>query len=35
MSRELKEVSDMIEEQFDIADIESDEFWESVLNWFI
>jgi hypothetical protein len=36
MSRELLEISEMIDEQFEIADIEpSDELWEAVLNLFI
>lgn len=38
MSRELIEFSDMIEEQFDmdeIEDIEPDDFWTSVVNMFI
>ena len=35
MSRELAEFSDMIDEQFDIAEIEEEDFWESVLNMFI
>ncbi|HEY8782604.1 MAG TPA: phenylalanyl-tRNA synthetase subunit alpha [Mucilaginibacter sp.] len=35
MSDELIEFSDMIDEQFDIEEIESDDFWESVLNMFI
>jgi hypothetical protein len=37
MSRELLEFSDMIDDQFEITDIEleADEFWQSVLNMFI
>ncbi len=39
MSRELIEFSDLIDEQFDMGDIEmdaeADDFWESVLNMFI
>ncbi|WP_096350769.1 hypothetical protein [Mucilaginibacter gotjawali] len=38
MSRELIEFSDMIEEQFDIGEIEEiepDDFWTSVVNMFI
>ena len=39
MSRELIEFSDLIDEQFDMDDIEmdaeADDFWESVLNMFI
>ena len=35
MSRELSEFSDLIDEQFDIAEIEADDFWESLPNLFI
>jgi hypothetical protein len=37
MSRELIEVSEQIEEQFEIEeiDLEADDFWQSVLNLFI
>ncbi|HVS91038.1 MAG TPA: hypothetical protein VHE59_03335 [Mucilaginibacter sp.] len=40
MSRELTEISEMIDEQFEIADIEladteSDELLEAILNLFI
>jgi hypothetical protein len=35
MSRELKEFSDLIDEQFDIAEIEEEGFWESILEMFI
>jgi len=35
MSRELIEFSDMIDEQFDIADAEQDNFWEQLVNLFI
>ncbi len=35
MSRELIEFSDMIDEQFDIADAEPDNFWEQLVNLFI
>ena len=38
MSEELKEFSEQIDEQFDIADmesIESDDFWEALVNLFI
>jgi len=37
MSRELTEVSEQIEEQFDIEaiDLETDDFWQSVVNLFI
>jgi len=36
MSTELTEFSEMIDEQFEIADIEpGDELWEAVLNLFI
>jgi hypothetical protein len=37
MSPELTEVSEQIEEQFEIEeiDLESDDFWQSVLNLFI
>ena len=38
MSQELIDFSEQIDEQFDIADIqivESDDFWESIVNLFI
>jgi len=37
MSRELLEFSDLIDEQFELPEIDSeaDDFWESVLNLFI
>lgn len=35
MSEELIEFSDLIDEQFDVADIEEENFWESILNMFI
>ncbi len=38
MSQELIDFSEQIDEQFDIADtqgIESDDFWEAILNMFI
>lgn len=37
MSRELTEVSEMIEEQFEIEEIDLDDedFWQSVVNLFI
>jgi hypothetical protein len=35
MSRELMEFSDLIDEQFDIAESEEDNFWQSILNMFI
>jgi len=35
MSQELLEFSEQIDEQFDIADIESDDFWQSIINLFI
>ena len=35
MSRELIEFSELIDEQFDMEDIEDDDFWQSVLNMFI
>ncbi len=35
MSRELTEFSELIDEQFDIAEVEEDDFWESVSNMFI
>ena len=37
MSRELIEVSEQIEEQFEIEDVdlENEDFWQSVLNLFI
>ena len=38
MSEELIEFSEQIDEQFDIADmqsVESDDFWEAIVNLFI
>lgn len=35
MSRELLEFSDQIDEQFDMDDTESDDFWEAIANLFI
>jgi hypothetical protein len=35
MSRELIEFSDLIDEQFEAAEIEEGDFWEAVLNMFI
>ncbi|MDB4901041.1 MAG: hypothetical protein JWQ63_322 [Mucilaginibacter sp.] len=35
MSEELIEFSDLIDEQFDVAEIEEGDFWESILNMFI
>ena len=35
MSQELLEFSEKIDEQFEIADIETDDFWEAILNMFI
>ena len=35
MSEELTEFSEQIDEQFDIADIDSDDFWEAIVNLFI
>ena len=38
MSQELIDFSEQIDEQFDIADIqsvESDDFWEAIVNLFI
>ena len=35
MSTELMEFSDQINEQFDMEDIETDDFWQSILNMFI
>jgi len=35
MSQELLEFSEQIDEQFDIADIESDDFWQAIINLFI
>lgn len=37
MSKELLEFSEMIEEQFEFAEIvtEPDDYWQSVLNMFI
>lgn len=35
MSRELEEFSELIDEQFDIADIEPEDFWQQPANMFI
>ncbi len=36
MSKELKDFSELIDEQFDIdMDIEVDGFWQNILNMFI
>ena len=38
MSQELIDFSEQIDEQFDIADmesVESDDFWEAIVNLFI
>lgn len=37
MSRELLEISEQIEEQFEIEDVdlENEDFWQSVVNLFI
>jgi hypothetical protein len=35
MSRELIEFSDLLDEQFDIAEVEEEEYWQSILNMFI
>jgi hypothetical protein len=35
MSQELIDFSDQIDEQFEIADIENDDFWEAIVNLFI
>ena len=35
MSEELKEFSEQIDEQFEIADMESEDFWEAIVNLFI
>jgi hypothetical protein len=35
MSQELLEFSEKIDEQFEIADIQSDDFWEAIVNLFI
>lgn len=35
MSRELVEFSELIDEQFDLEELEASEFWQSVLNMFI
>jgi hypothetical protein len=35
MSQELIEFSDMIDEQFDMEAIESDDFWQAIVNMFI
>jgi hypothetical protein len=35
MSRELIEFSDLIDEHFEVTEIEADDFWESLTNLFI
>jgi len=35
MSQELLEFSDRIDEQFDIDDIDNDDFWQAIINLFI
>ena len=35
MSQELFEFSEKIDEQFEIADIENEDFWEAIVNLFI
>ncbi len=35
MSRELTEFSELIDELFDTAEVEEDDFWESFPNLFI
>jgi hypothetical protein len=35
MSEELIEFSEQIDEQFELADIETDDFWEAIVNLFI
>lgn len=35
MSEELIDFSEQIDEQFEIADIESDDFWQAIVNLFI
>jgi len=35
MSRELAEFSELIDEQFDLEELETSDFWQSVLNMFI
>jgi hypothetical protein len=35
MSQELIDFSEQIDEQFDMTDIESADFWEAIMNLFI
>jgi hypothetical protein len=35
MSQELIDFSEQIDEQFEIADIESEDFWQAIVNLFI
>ena len=35
MNQELFDFSEQIDEQFEITDIESDDFWEAIVNLFI
>jgi len=35
MSQELIDFSDLIDEQFDLEDIDQEDFWQSILNMFI
>jgi hypothetical protein len=35
MSQELVDFSEQIDEQFEIADIESEDFWQAIVNLFI
>ena len=35
MSRELAEFSELIDEQFVLEELDTSEFWQSVLNMFI
>jgi hypothetical protein len=35
MSRELAEFSELIDEQFDLEELEESDFWQSVLNMYI
>jgi hypothetical protein len=35
MTQELIDFSEQIDEQFEIADIKSDDFWEAIVNLFI
>jgi hypothetical protein len=35
MSRELLEFSDMIDAQFDMTEVEPEDFWQMIINMFI